>query len=133
MVKNFEGSLIQKHEIDIGMFYFYENFVVGEVNEGSDLNFESGKKLYQLIETYYKGTIPYTYISNRVNSYSFKPTRIHGSSEKFPNLKGYAIVTYDPVNHKIACLEKTFADIPTDVFNSLEDAITWSKKMTTVN
>ncbi len=133
MVENFRRPLIQKHEIDIGMFYFYENFIVGEVNEGSDLNFESGKKLYELIEIYYKGIIPYVYISNRVNSYSFKPTRLHGSAQKFPNLKGYAIVTYNPVNRKIACLERTFADIPTDVFDTLEDAVLWSEKMTSVD
>ena len=129
MIENINTPLLNKHEIDIGWFYFYENFVVGNVNQGLDLNFDSGKKLYELIQHYYKGIKPFTYISQRVNSYSFKPTRIHGVEEHFPNLKGYAIVIYDPVNYKVAKLEETFTSMPTYVTDDLENAISWSNKI----
>ncbi|MFD2188576.1 hypothetical protein [Aquimarina celericrescens] len=67
-------KLIQKHQIDIGMFYFYENFIVAEIKENVILNFESGRELFQLASEYYKGILPYIYISNRINSYSINPT-----------------------------------------------------------
>ncbi len=129
MTENINKSFIKKHEVDIGTFYFYENFVVGKVKKGQDLNFDSGKSLYEYIGIYYKNTIPFVYISDRINSYSFKPTRLYGSEEYFPNLKGYAIVTYDAINTKVAKLEQTFTNIPTGVFNNLEDAIDWSEKI----
>ncbi|MEM9681528.1 MAG: hypothetical protein AAF901_14490, partial [Bacteroidota bacterium] len=72
---------------------------------------------------------PFTYISQRVNSYSFKPTRIYRVEEYFPNLQGDAIVIYDPVNYKVAKLEETFTSMPTYVTDDLEDAITWSNKI----
>ncbi len=126
MVKTINKTFIKKYKIDIGSFYFYEQYVVGEVEEGSDLNFESGKELYELIEKHYNNIVPYVYISNRVNSYSFKPTRHYRSARLFPNLKGYAIVTYDEVNTKIAQLEESFSEIPTCIFDNLNDAINWS-------
>ncbi|MCK8522043.1 hypothetical protein M0D21_10720 [Aquimarina sp. D1M17] len=132
MIKNINTPLLNKHEIDIGWFYFYENFVIGNVNEGLDLNFDSGKKLYELIQFYYKDQIPFTYISQRINSYSFKPTRIYGAEDYFPNLKGYAIVIYDPVNYKVAKLEETFTAMPTYITNDLEDAIDWSNNIISI-
>ncbi len=130
MVNSIHKSFIKKYKIDIGTFYFYKNYVVGEVLAGADLNFESGKELYQLMEIHYKKTIPYVYISNRVNSYCFKPTRLYAINDNFPNLKGYGIVIYDSVNEKIAKLEETFTDIPTLIFKNLEDAISWAEKIT---
>ncbi len=129
MIENINKSLYGKHTIDIGSFYFYKNFVIGKVKEGLDLNFESGKKLYELIKQYYKSSIPFVYISDRINSYSFKPTRIYGSQDYFPNLKGYAIVTYNSLNYKVAKLEETFTNMPTYIAENLDDAICWSEKL----
>ncbi|GAA4270935.1 hypothetical protein U6A24_03460 [Aquimarina gracilis] len=130
MVSNINKSFIKKYEIEIGEFYFHKNYVIGEVYAGADLNFESGKKLYELIKIHYKDTIPYAYISNRINSYSFKPTRLYAMNDNFPNLKGYGIVTYDAVNYKVAELEETFTKIPTQVFKNLENATHWAEKIT---
>ncbi|MBQ4820308.1 hypothetical protein [Aquimarina sp. MMG016] len=129
MVIDIDKKFKNKHDLDIGSFYFYENFIIGEVGEGMSLDFESGNKLYQLIDTHYKKKVPYVYISNRIHSYSFTPTRLYGASEHFPNLKGYAIVTYDTINNKVAQLEKKFSDIPTSLFNNLGDAILWAEEL----
>ncbi len=133
VVNSVNKSFIEKYEIEIGTFYFYKNFVVGEVDSGADLNFESGKELYDLLEIHFKNTIPYVYISNRINSYSFKPTRLYNVDKNFPNLKGYGIVIYDPTNKTIAQLEETFTDMPTQIFDNLEDAICWAKRITCSN
>ncbi|AXT63328.1 hypothetical protein D1816_24290 [Aquimarina sp. AD10] len=118
-------SLINEHTLDIGKFYFYENFIIAEIKENINLNFESGKQLFQLAQDYYKSTIPYVYISNRINSYSVKPTEHYKLENIFPNFKGYAIVTYDDISFEVANLEKLFTNRPTCIFKNLDSAIEW--------
>ncbi len=125
MIGKTNKKLINKHELDIGLFYFYENFIVAEVKENVNLTFESGKELFQLALDYYKSVVPYVYISNRIHSYSVKPTEHYKLENIFPNFQGYAIVTYDNVSYKVAELEKLFTNRPTRVFNNLDDAIAW--------
>ncbi len=129
MIHKMSKKLIKKHQLDIGLFYFYENFIVAEIKENINLNFESGKELFQLAATYYKGITPYVYISNRINSYSVKPTEHYKLEDIFPNFKGYAIVTYDGISQKIAELEKLFTNRPTHVFNTLDNAIEWAEHL----
>ncbi|GAA4277800.1 hypothetical protein [Aquimarina mytili] len=120
---------VKEYTLDIGVFYFYQNFVIGEIKEGLNLNFESGKELFNLTKTHYKNIIPFVYISNRVHSYSFIPTGHYKSSKLFPNLKGYAIVVYDNINLKIAELEQTFMSWPNQIFTNLDDAIDWAEEL----
>ncbi|GAA4270936.1 hypothetical protein U6A24_03465 [Aquimarina gracilis] len=119
--------LIEKHILDIGTFYFYENFIVGEIVEGVNLNFESGKELFKLAQANYKNDKPFVYISNRINSYSFIPTGHYKSVALFPNLKGYATVVYNDINYRIAELEQSFMNWPNGIFENLEDAIDWAE------
>ncbi len=121
--------LIKKYTLDIGTFYFYENFIIGEIIEGANLNFESGKELFRLAKTHYENNIPFVYISNRINSYSLIPTGHYKTIELFPNLKGYAIVVYNDINYKIAELEQSFISWPSNIFNTLEDAVEWAHQL----
>lgn len=123
--------LIKKYSLDIGSFYFYKNFIIGEIIESVNLNFESGKKLFELAKIHYKDTIPFVYISNRINSYSFIPTGHYKTIELFPNLKGYAIVVYNDINYKIAELEQFYISWQSNIFTTLEDAIEWSENIIT--
>lgn len=124
---------IGTHQLDIGLFYFYENFVIGEVKEGQNIDFECAKGLYELVERYYKNTIPYVYISNRIHSYSFKPTGHYKSSGLFTNLKGYGIITYSPIGNNIAVLEQFFMNRPSAIFHNIEDAVKWAEQIISVN
>ncbi len=124
-----DKKLIKKHVLDIGSFYFYENFIVAEIKENVSLDFESGKELFLLAYEYYKNIIPYVYISNRVNSYSIKPTAHYKLNNILPNFKGYAIVVYDAINYEVSELEKLFTNRPTSIFNNLDDAIRWSEEI----
>ena len=81
-------TLIKKYDLDIGSFYFYRNFVIGEIKEGIITTHENSKELFKLGKEYYGLTTPFVYISNRVNSYSFDPTGHYKSMKIFPNLKG---------------------------------------------
>ncbi len=125
MIQNSTHKLINTHVLDIGSFYFYDNFMVSEVNADVTFNFEKATKLFHFVREYYGNDIPFVYIANRINSYTFEPTSHFKSSTLFPNLKGYAVVTYNPINSKIARMEQSFLSVPSKVFNSIKDAILW--------
>ncbi|MGB5819088.1 MAG: hypothetical protein WBG90_06350 [Saonia sp.] len=129
MVRSIDKKLLKKHDLPIGSFYFYENFVVSVINEGVTITFENAGKMLELSKSYYGNTTPFVYISNRINSYSFHPTSHFKSTAMFPNLKGYAVVVYDEINEKIARMEQSFMNKPTHVFHSLEDAVGWVDKL----
>ncbi|WP_298544067.1 hypothetical protein [uncultured Aquimarina sp.] len=125
MTCSFHKKLTNRHELSIGVFYFHKNFVISEINEGVILTYENTSELIKLGKTYYGDKTPFIYIANRINSYSFQPTNHFKTNEQFPNVKGYAVVTYNAIGSKIAELEKSFLKIPTRTFHKLDDAIKW--------
>ncbi|WP_103864999.1 STAS/SEC14 domain-containing protein [Aquimarina sp. I32.4] len=122
-------SLIKKYDLDIGTVYFYQNYVVTEIKEGMLLNYEKAGQLLLLGKEYYGNNVPFVYISNRIHSYSFEPTDHFKSTELFPNLKGYAVITHNVIGNKIAELEQAFLNTPTQIFDSLEEAIIWVEQL----
>lgn len=129
MVQGSNKGLIKKHDLAVGTFYFYENYIVAEVKEGIAFTLENAAEMLELAKTYYGNITPFAYISNRINSYSFNPTAHFKTVAMFPNFQGYATVTYDDVNHDIAHLEQSFMNRPTQNFRSLEDAIAWVEEL----
>lgn len=126
-----EDKLIKKLTLDkVGVFYFYTNFMISEINEGViiDLNVVL-EVTNQYTKKYYGHQVPFVYISNRVNSYSINPTIHFETAKLLSNAKGYAIVTYNTINTEVAKMEKSFLSIPTKVFSTLEDAIKWTKEL----
>ncbi|MGB3151325.1 MAG: STAS/SEC14 domain-containing protein [Maribacter sp.] len=118
-------KLIRKHHLDVGSFSYYENYMISEVNEGLAFDFQKAAEMLKLTKVYYGNTTPFVYISNRKNSYSFNPTSHFKTGQMFPNLKGYAVVTYDTMNRDIAEMEKSFLASPVRIFDNLDDAIDW--------
>ncbi len=120
---------IAKHKLDVGTFTFFANYMIAEVNEGVAVAYENAKEMLMLAKRYYGNTTPFVYITNRINSYSFNPTAHFKTAPMFPNLKGYAVVTYDAINHDIAEMEQTFMTKPSKNFQSLEEAISWAESL----
>lgn len=129
MTSRLNTELVRKHDLEVGSFYFYKNHIVAEVKEGIAFTFENAFQVLELGKVYYGDTVPFVYISNRINSYSFNPTAHFKTQSMFPNLKGYAVVTYDAINHEIAEMEQTFLNKPMAIFNSLQDALHWTEKL----
>ncbi|MBQ4820309.1 hypothetical protein [Aquimarina sp. MMG016] len=126
MVQKINRALIKKYDLDIGVVYFYKNFVVTEIKDETVMNFDKAAVLFRLCKKYYGNKTPFVYISNRVNSYSFEPTAHFKSVPLFPNLKGYSAVIYNKVSNDIAEMERNFlVNVPTEIFYSLEEAINW--------
>lgn len=109
---------------ELGVLYFYENLVVGEFNEGTNISFQNGFSLL-LKALKYIGTRPIVYISNRVNSYSVQPND-YKYLEKVPNIKAIAIVCHDPMGTSSAALESKFYSKTFGVFRSIREAKNWS-------
>ena len=129
MAKDSDKRLIKRHDLDVGSFYFYKNYMVAEVKEGIAFTYENAPEMLQLAKEYFGDKTPFVYITNRVNSYSFNPTAHFKTAAMFPNLMGYATVTYDDINHEIAEMEKTFMNRPVKNFKILEDAIAWAEEL----
>ncbi|MFD2565383.1 hypothetical protein [Aquimarina rubra] len=125
MIHDFNKKLINKHDLAVGAFYFYKNHIISEIKEGIILTFENCTDLFELIDSYYGTTIPFVYISNRKNSYSFVPTGHFKSTKLFPNFIGYGVVAYDAINSKVATLEQSFLENETKIFDNLDEAILW--------
>lgn len=129
MAKDSDRKLIKRHDLDVGTFYFYRNYMVAEVKENIVFALENAMGMLQLAKAYFGNKTPFVYITNRVNSYSFNPTVHYKTVAMFPNLKGYATVTYDAINHEIAHMEEFFMNRPVKNFRNLEDAIAWAEDL----
>lgn len=132
-MKGINKILIKKYELEIGSFYFYKNFVIGEIKEGIITTHENSEELFLIGKEYYGLTAPFVYISNRVNSYSFDPTGHYKSLKLFPNLRGFGVVAYTMRSEKVANLEQVFIDVPTKIFDNLKSAVYWAEQLTIID
>jgi len=117
---------ILEQETAIGRFIFYPNIVVGEVNEGVHATYENAKETFQLGEEIYGKDNEFIYISNRINSYSVDPIWFFKAKKKFPNCKGFVLVTDRKGRDKFARIEKLFLKINLVMKDDLRSAITWA-------
>ncbi|WP_158975250.1 hypothetical protein [Cellulophaga sp. L1A9] len=129
MTSQLNRTLVKKYQLSVGVFYFYENYIISEVKEGIALSFENSQEAIQLVKEHYGKHTPFVFISNRINSYSFNPTTHFKTVPLFPNLKGFAVVVYDSINKEIAEMEQSFVHKPVSIFDDLNDAITWAEKL----
>ena len=126
-------NIIKKYQLDIGVFTFYENYVVSEIKAGIAIDFENAAEMLRLAKMHFNNTTPFVYISNRKNSYSFNPTAHFKTAQMFPNLKGFAAVVYDVINEDIAVLEQNFLSAPVKIFKNLNDAINWVEELIVID
>ncbi|MEX0290519.1 MAG: hypothetical protein AB3N14_15550 [Flavobacteriaceae bacterium] len=122
-------NLIATLELDIGKIWFYPNLVISEMNEGVVVTFDNCMPIFMQGLEYYTVDTPLVYISHRKNSYSFDPTLHLEAKSIFSNLKGYGVVIYNEMNHRIARLEQNFMDCPVRIFYDLDLAKSWAKEL----
>ncbi len=125
--KDINQSILEHLEYEFGSFYFFRNFIISEIKTGVIIDFEKIKPAFQNVIKHYRRDIPFVYISNRINSYSVVPTSHFQTRDIFPNLMGYAIVSYNPKTDKVAELERSFFDKHLEIFDSLDKAIKWAE------
>ena len=96
-------------------------------NEGEIVNFDKSNTITKNAVEFY-GSSKFVYITNRVNSYSVDPS-VYFDISKLKTLVGFAVVSKDYTAKSNAEIEKLFLNKPMEVFDVLEDAITWAKSV----
>ncbi len=110
-----------------GNFYFFEGFVVSEINEGVDFSWELAKPVIHEVERFYnsKGS-DIVYISNRIYGYNVKPVDWLKFTAFAFKLKGYAIVVDSHLKSRNAKFESLFIPVKFKVFNDITESIIWA-------
>ena len=109
-----------------GDFFIFENFVVGEMVEGTHFDWEKAEILLKRIYDYF-GTrdVDLSYISNRVNSYSVTAQDWLKFYQERHTVNKVAVVSYNSKGFMSVQLEKLFSKSTYKKFNSLEEAVQW--------
>lgn len=130
MKLNVGGKLLEKYISKVGTYYFYERFIIGEINEGINFTSKMFEKTLTIALQHYGTKKPFGYISNRIHSYSVFPLDYLNCDEQFmDNFKAYAIVTYTETSQLSTNIEKRFAQKPFEQFNKLDHAILWMEEL----
>lgn len=116
------------YNLNIGDFYFYDNFFISEINEGEIIGKDAGLKFLDLINKHFGNNNPYGLISHRVYSYSTNLFELLQISNLFKFLVANAVVAYSDLALKNFELETRLFEFKGKSFISLEDAIEWTKK-----
>ncbi|WP_299249580.1 hypothetical protein [uncultured Aquimarina sp.] len=127
MKTNDINLFLGRFEINLGLFYFYKNYIIAEIKEGEIISVEKLDQLMPLILKYYKNGSPFTYISNRINPHSINPLDyIQCPFIYLENFIGYSAIHYNEITRKSIEIEKYFAQRPFSIFNNIDDAIRWT-------
>lgn len=114
-------------KFDFSEMHIYDHYMIVIMNEGITVNPEHNKVLLNIVDTYYKGK-QFVYITHRVNSYAVDPA-VYFETSKISNLAGFCVVSNDFKAKSNAEIEKLFLNKPFEVFDSLQEAISWSKSI----
>ncbi|WP_299887983.1 hypothetical protein [uncultured Lacinutrix sp.] len=117
------------HVSEYGNYYFFDDFIISEINEGVLYNWAAAQDAIEAAYKHYGENPSICYITNRVNNYSVKPLdwiKFFSSKNK---LNGYAIVSYTERGWVNAVVEKLFLKTRVERFFDLYDAISWAKKV----
>lgn len=126
---NLKDFIVDTHVYDHGVYYFFKDFIISEVNEGVDYNWEVAQKVIKLATNYYGKSIPVCLISNRVNQYSINPLGWHNFFKSGRKLNGMAVVSYTANSRANVAVEKLFFNSKLERFNNLFEAINWVKQV----
>ncbi|AXT53328.1 hypothetical protein D1818_21785 [Aquimarina sp. BL5] len=122
-------TLIKKYDLNLGTYYFYDQYIIAEIKEGEVITLGKLHDLIPIVQKHYGNDQPFTYISDRINSHSIIPTDYLDCPLIYmDNFKGYGVVTYNSISTMSTEIEKHFAKRPFYNFQDLKDAIEWTKK-----
>ncbi|TPN88878.1 hypothetical protein FHK87_01295 [Aquimarina algicola] len=127
----YKDAIHEKH-YSCGTYYLFDTFIVAEIKEDIVYTWDEHAKpiVEELTDLYDHNGENVVYISNRVHSYSVKPSDWIKFFRNNFRLRGYAIVSYTQKGLLTSLLEKLFMRNSFQNFDNLEDAIIWAKKLT---
>lgn len=121
----YKHNYIKKVVLAFGNFYFFEKYIIAELNHGIHFNWEKGRELIDVAYEHYGEDAKIAYISNRVNSYSVDPQDWIKFYKERHHLEAYAIVAYNKIGLMNVMLEKLFSQTRIRKFSDLDAAVEW--------
>jgi len=112
------------YKLQVGTFYFFNKFIVGEINEGENVNWGNCQQIIKLAIDFYPNEIKVNYISNRINEYSVSPADWLKFLKNVNRIKNYYIVCSSKSSFTNLIFEKLFFKKRIYQTNSLQTAIT---------
>lgn len=118
-------GMIKKIELDFGLIYVYDRFLVSELSEGVLLDVQNNRKILEIGTETFQGAA-FGYISNRIHSYAVNPM-VYRESAEHHQLKAIAVVSQLEMGRKSALLEQQFYTDKNSfqIFRDLEEAKQW--------
>lgn len=114
-----------KLEMPFGNFYFFEKFIISELNDGIHFEWAMVESMMSEVVSFYGKTSTLGYISNRVNSYSIDPRTWEKEHKKYHIIVASAIVCYNKEAYLNASLEDKMTQKNINQCFSLDEAIDW--------
>ncbi len=113
-------------------YYMFDTFMIAEIEEGIVYTWDDHAKpiVEELSKLYGENGENLVMISNRVNSYSVKPSDWIKFFKSDYKLKGYGIISYSRKGLIISMIEKLFMRNLFQTFDNLDSAIAWAKELT---
>ena len=96
------------HELETGTFYFFEKFIIAEINEGENVNWSKCQEIITLAIDYYPPNSKVNYISNRIHDYSVSPVDWLKFLKNVDRIKNYYIVCSSKSSFTNLIFEKLF-------------------------
>ncbi len=122
----FYKNIKEIREYQFGKFYFFENLVIGELNEGVTFGWEMGKRVIDAAKEVFGDDMPIAYISNRINNYYVVPTDWAKFYKHRHQLDFYCVVGNTKGSFASLVMERMFFKNSIKQFSDLQKAITWS-------
>lgn len=118
------GLIREEHRFEFGVFYFFDDFIISEINEGETFEWDKAFEVIKVGEQFYKNkTTKINYISNRINDYSIKPQDWLTYLNKHNIFNVFAVVTYRKTAIHNLIIERFFYKGEIFSFDSLLEAV----------
>ena len=124
----FFKNIREIRECQFGTFYFFDDLVISEINEGVTFGWNMAKKVIDATREIFTKDTPIAYISNRVNDYLYfvEPSDWVKFYKYRNQLGSYSVVGKTKGDFSNIVLERMFFKNSIKQFTDLEEAVKWS-------
>lgn len=118
--------IVREYTLDIGTVHVYDDYMVGNFDEGATITLERAFQLIGISEIHFRGK-DFGFISYRKNAYATDPI-IYNYLREIENLKAFAIVSVKELDMHNFKIEKLFYKKQMKFFIEFDNALAWVKR-----
>ena len=118
----------EEHRFSFGTFYFFDNFIISEINEGELFDWNKASEVIRVGQQFYGTGGQINYISNRIHDYAIKPQDWLRFLYERQLFKTFAVVTYRKTAVYNLVIERFFYKGDIFSFDSLLEAVNFIRE-----